>query len=166
MKTNDLEELAARFTASLRTTAEEALFFEIVPPALDLLARGKPVSVEEIAAVAGKSPEEVRVALGPGEWDEQGRVVGAGSPSDPASVRGGGPKALRLVRAGCLGLLSAPRAAGEHRVTVPRDRRARADQSDAHRDRDGRAPLRRRIRRRAKGSGQRSQRRLPEHSLL
>lgn len=86
MKTKDLEELAARFTP-LKTTPEETLFFEIVPPTLDLLARGKPVSIEEIAAAAGKSPEEVRVALSLGEWDEQGRVVGAGLTLNPTPHR-------------------------------------------------------------------------------
>ncbi len=81
MKTNSLEELAASFIASLTTTAEEALFFKIIPPTLDLLARGKPVSVEEIAAAAGKSPEEVQLAIGQVagvDRDEQGRIVGAG----------------------------------------------------------------------------------------
>lgn len=80
MKTKDLEELAARIATPLRTTGGEA-FLEIVPPTLDLLARGKPASLEEIAAASGKSPEEVRAALGlfPSvEWDELGRVVGAG----------------------------------------------------------------------------------------
>jgi alkylmercury lyase len=64
----------------LRTPGGEA-FLEIVPPTLNLLARGKPASPEEIAATAGKSPEEVRAALDrfpSAEWDEQGRVVGAG----------------------------------------------------------------------------------------
>jgi alkylmercury lyase len=80
MKTNDLQELAARITAPMRTTGGRA-FLEIVPPTLDLLARGKPTSPEEIAAASGKSPEEVRAALDrfpSTEWDEQGRVVGAG----------------------------------------------------------------------------------------
>ncbi len=80
MKTNDLQELAARITAPMRTTGGRA-FFEIVPPTLDLLARGKPTSPEEIAAASGKSPEEVRAALDrfpSTEWDEQGRVVGLG----------------------------------------------------------------------------------------
>ncbi len=81
MNTVDLEELAARIMASLTATAEEALFFELFPPTLDLLARGKPVSVEEIAAAAGKSPEEVQLAMGQVDSvdrDEQGRIVGAG----------------------------------------------------------------------------------------
>ncbi|MDQ4000018.1 MAG: organomercurial lyase MerB [Actinomycetota bacterium] len=80
MKTNDLQELAARITAPMRTTSGRA-FLEIVSPTLDLLARGKPTSPEEIAAASGKSPEEVRAALDQfpsTEWDEQGRVVGAG----------------------------------------------------------------------------------------
>jgi alkylmercury lyase len=80
MRTSDLEELAARITAPMSTTAGEVLF-EIVPLTLDLLARGKPASPEEIAAAADKSPEEVRGALDqfPSvEWDEQDRVVGLG----------------------------------------------------------------------------------------
>ena len=80
MKTNDLPELAARITAPMRATGGR-VFLEIVPPTLDLLARGKPASPEEIAAASGKSPEEVRAALDrfpSAEWDEQGRVVGLG----------------------------------------------------------------------------------------
>jgi alkylmercury lyase len=80
MKTNDLQELAARITAPIRTTAGEA-FLEIVPPTLDLLARGKPASPEEMAAASGKSPEQVRAVLErfpSTEWDDQGRVVGLG----------------------------------------------------------------------------------------
>ena len=77
MTTDDLRELAARITAPMRTTSGRA-FLEIVPPTLDLLARGKPASPEEIAAASGKSPEEVRAALEQfpsAEWDEQGSVV-------------------------------------------------------------------------------------------
>ena len=80
MRTSNLQELAARITAPMRTTAGEVLF-EIVPPTLTLLADGRPTSPEEIAAAAGKSPEEVRAALDrfpSAEWDEQGRVVGLG----------------------------------------------------------------------------------------
>jgi hypothetical protein len=58
MKTNGLEELAAWITAVMRVMAERA-FLEIVPPTVNLLARGKEASPEEIAA-ADKSPEEVR----------------------------------------------------------------------------------------------------------
>jgi alkylmercury lyase len=78
--TSNLQELAARITAPIRTTAGEA-FLEIVSPTLDLLAGGKPASPEEIAAAAGKSPEVVRGALDrfpSAEWDEQGRIVGLG----------------------------------------------------------------------------------------
>jgi alkylmercury lyase len=80
MKTNNLRELAVRITAPMRIMAERP-FLEIVPPTLDLLARGKPASPEEIAAASRKSPEEVRAALErfpSAEWDEQGRVVGLG----------------------------------------------------------------------------------------
>ena len=80
MKTNDLPDMAARITAPMRTTAGKALL-EIVPPALDLLARGKPASPEEISAASSKPPEEVRAALDrfpSAEWNEQDRVVGLG----------------------------------------------------------------------------------------
>jgi alkylmercury lyase len=80
MKANDLQELAARITAPMRITSGRA-FLEIVPPTLNLLARGKPASPEEIAAASGRSPAEVRAALDQfpsTEWDEQGRVVGLG----------------------------------------------------------------------------------------
>jgi alkylmercury lyase len=80
MKPNGLPELAARITAPMRTTGGRA-FLEIVPPTLDLLARAKPASPEEIAATSAKSPEEVRAALERfpnAEWDEQDRVVGLG----------------------------------------------------------------------------------------
>ena len=80
MKTNELQELAARITAPMRTTGGRA-FLEIIPPTLALLARGKPASPEEIAAISAKSPEEVRAALDripSAEWDEQGRVAGLG----------------------------------------------------------------------------------------
>ena len=80
MKTNGLPELAARITAPMRATGGRA-FIEIIPPTLDLLARSKPASPEEIAAICAKSPEEVRAALDrfpSAEWDEQGRVAGLG----------------------------------------------------------------------------------------
>jgi alkylmercury lyase len=80
MKTNDLRDLAARITAPMRATGGRA-FLEIVPATLDLLARGKPASPEEIGAASGKSAEEVRATLEgypSAEWDEQGRVVGLG----------------------------------------------------------------------------------------
>src|SRR5215208_2118579 len=80
MKTNELQELVARLTAPIRTTGGRT-FLEIIPPTLDLLARGKPASPEEITATSAKSPEEVRAALErfpSAEWDEQGRVVGLG----------------------------------------------------------------------------------------
>jgi alkylmercury lyase len=78
--TNYLQELAGRITAPIRTTAGR-VFLEIVPPTLDLLAGGEPASLDEIAAVAGKSPEEVQAALDrfpSAEWDEQNKVVGLG----------------------------------------------------------------------------------------
>ena len=89
MRTEELEELAARITAPMRTMDGEVLF-EIVPPTVDLLAKGKPASPEEIAAAAGKTPEEVRVVLDQfpsAEWDDQGRVVGLGLTLRPTPHR-------------------------------------------------------------------------------
>jgi alkylmercury lyase len=89
MRTEELEELAARITAPMRTMDGEVLF-EIVPPTLDLLSRSKPVSPEEIAAAADKAPEAVRAALDQfpsAEWDEQGRVVGLGLTLRPTPHR-------------------------------------------------------------------------------
>ncbi len=89
MKTKDLEELAARVAAPLRTTGGEA-FLKIVPPTLELLASGEPASPEQIAAAASKAPEEVRAALDQfpsAEWDERGRVVGAGLTLRPTPHR-------------------------------------------------------------------------------
>jgi alkylmercury lyase len=89
MKSSDLQELAARISAPIRTTSGEVLF-EIVPPTLDLLAKGKPASPEEIAAASGKPPEEVRAALDQfpsAEWDEQGRIVGLGLTLRPTPHR-------------------------------------------------------------------------------
>jgi alkylmercury lyase len=89
MKTSDLRELATRITAPLRITGGRA-FLEIVPPTLDLLARGKPASPEEIAAASGKPPEAVRAALEQfpsAEWDEQSRVVGLGLTLHPTPHR-------------------------------------------------------------------------------
>jgi alkylmercury lyase len=89
MKTNDLRELAAHITAPMRITGGRA-FLEIVPPTLDLLAKGKPASQEEIAAASGKSPEAVQAALGQfpsTEWDEQGRIVGLGLTLHPTPHR-------------------------------------------------------------------------------
>ena len=80
MKTNELQELAARITAPMRATGGR-VFLEIIPPTVDLLARSNPASPEEISAISAKSPEEVRAALDrfpSAEWDEQGRVVGLG----------------------------------------------------------------------------------------
>jgi hypothetical protein len=45
MRAEELEELAARIMAPMRTMDGE-VFFEIVPPALELLARRKPNAEE------------------------------------------------------------------------------------------------------------------------
>jgi alkylmercury lyase len=58
-------------------TDDAALFTTL----LRLLAAGSPVTLEEAATTAGRSPEQVREALasrGDVELDEQGRIVGYG----------------------------------------------------------------------------------------
>lgn len=90
MKTNSLEELAAHIMMPMKTATAEVLFREIVAPTIVLLARGEPVSPEEIAAATGKPPEEIRAALESWpsvEWDEQGRVIGSGVTLRPTPHR-------------------------------------------------------------------------------
>jgi alkylmercury lyase len=78
MKTHDLQDLAAHITAPMRTTGGRA-FLEIVPPTLELLARGKPAPPEEVRAALDQFPSA--------EWDEQGRVVGLGLTLRPTPHR-------------------------------------------------------------------------------
>ncbi len=81
MRTSDLEALADRILAPLKSFPEGADYLAISPSTVRLLASGQPVTVEEIAAAARRAPEDVRAALGRVagvDWDEQGRVVGVG----------------------------------------------------------------------------------------
>lgn len=93
-----------------------------MPLTLDLLAKGNPVSVEEISAASGKSPEEVRLAIDQVagvDLDEQGRIVSAGlsllptpqavtialSPEDAFALSRnwalGGPRVSKGMACGC-----------------------------------------------------------------
>jgi alkylmercury lyase len=90
MTTTRLDDLATRFSTALRSTAEDAQLWELFRPVLALLARGEPVSIAEIAAAAGWSPEDVQTALErlPSvEWDAQGRVAGLGLSLRPTPHR-------------------------------------------------------------------------------
>ncbi len=62
----------------------------VMAPLLRLLARGRPVAVEELASVTGRSVRAVRraiAALPNAELDEQGRVVGYGITMRPTPHR-------------------------------------------------------------------------------
>lgn len=64
--------------------------FEVLPHLVRLLARGVPVSVEELAASAGVPEDQVvrllRSQAGT-EWDDQGRLVGFGLTPRPTQHR-------------------------------------------------------------------------------
>lgn len=81
MRVTDLEALADRLIGPMKSSPEGANYLAIIPSIVGLLAMGRPVAVDENAAAAKKAPEDVRAALGRVtgfDWDEQGRVVGAG----------------------------------------------------------------------------------------
>lgn len=85
----DIEHLAAGIGDSLGSGSAN------MPPwlwrlLLHLLARGRPVTVNDLAAVTGQSVSEVREALAglpDTEYDEQGRVVGHGITLRPTPHR-------------------------------------------------------------------------------
>jgi alkylmercury lyase len=88
-ETPRLDELAEIITAPWRTP-EGAALLGLVPPTLELLSWGEPVSPEQIAAAAGRSPEQVRAALhrrSGVDWDERGRVAGLGLALRPTPHR-------------------------------------------------------------------------------
>jgi alkylmercury lyase len=63
---------------------------ELVPHAMRLLAEGEPVTLEDLAAAAGRPLEEVQVALGEqtsAELDADGRLVGLGLTLRPTPHR-------------------------------------------------------------------------------
>ncbi len=69
--------LSATFTAGGATSDRPWLW----RPLLALIATGRPVGIDEIAAAAGRTDDEIRAALTAmpdTEYDEHGRVVGAG----------------------------------------------------------------------------------------
>jgi alkylmercury lyase len=86
----NLDQLAERLSiAFTRRTAADA-FTPLLKPALQLLARGSPVTPDEIAVAAGRTPAAVLAALRQQpsvEWDEAGRVVGLGLTLRPTPHR-------------------------------------------------------------------------------
>jgi alkylmercury lyase len=63
------------------TQQDEQRWFALIPHIYRLVARGRPVELEELAAAASTPVSEVEAALRhqPGtDWDERGRLVGFG----------------------------------------------------------------------------------------
>lgn len=78
----DADHLTTRLTAAISTgpTPRDGVGW-LWPVLLRELARGRPVAVEDLAQLTGRSPVEVRdglAGLSDTEYDEQGRVVGHG----------------------------------------------------------------------------------------
>ncbi|EWT04136.1 alkylmercury lyase, partial [Intrasporangium chromatireducens Q5-1] len=77
-------------TARLARTDETGLDAGLLIPLLRLLVDGEPVSVEQLAAAAGRRAEEVRRALAAvpdTEYDDQDRIVGQGLTLRPTNHR-------------------------------------------------------------------------------
>lgn len=92
MKTDELEKVARALSAWLRQTPAGEPLGPMLPALLRLLARGRPVSPDEIAAATGKRPEDVRNTLASmpdAETDDQGNLVGMGLTLRPTPHRFG-----------------------------------------------------------------------------
>ncbi|WP_369699948.1 organomercurial lyase MerB [Alicyclobacillus sendaiensis] len=75
------QNIAYRLAKSFDQPGETRSLKWIMRPLLQLITRGMPVSVEDIASETGKSVDEIRdtlSALPSVELDEQGRVIGCG----------------------------------------------------------------------------------------
>ncbi|QGK68713.1 organomercurial lyase MerB [Allosaccharopolyspora coralli] len=79
--TTEQNPLAERLNATLSSALTEGGMAWLWPPLLRLLARGHPVTADELAAAIGHSTDEVRhalAALPDAEYDEHCRLVGYG----------------------------------------------------------------------------------------
>lgn len=89
MNTTD-DDLSGRLNATLLRNDTLNAARWLFRPLLDLLANGKPVSVEDLAAATDRSTDDVRAALAAQadtEFDEQGRIVGNGITLRPTPHR-------------------------------------------------------------------------------
>jgi alkylmercury lyase len=83
---SQVDVLADRLDAAFKATGSAADLRALAQPLLTLLTLGQPVSVEQLAAAAGRSVKQVADSLRgvPSvELDEQGRVVGMGITLNP-----------------------------------------------------------------------------------
>lgn len=76
-----MSDLSTQLSQRLTGTEETGLDAGLLIPLLRLLVDGDPVTVEQLAAVAGCTLDEVRrglAAVPDTEYDEQGRIIGQG----------------------------------------------------------------------------------------
>lgn len=88
--TPDIAQLAHRLNDSLGNTTNPSSKPWLLRPLLELLAKGRPVTPEQLARAAGRTTEEVRGALATmsdTEYDEQGRILGSGLTLRPTPHR-------------------------------------------------------------------------------
>lgn len=79
--TTEVQQLSAKLDAALRPGASPAVPAWLFRPLLDLLAKGEPVTADDLAAATGRSVEEVHhtlAAMPDTEFDDDGRVIGWG----------------------------------------------------------------------------------------
>jgi alkylmercury lyase len=84
----DIQNLAARFTDTVDRAPGVKLW--LLRPLLTLLATGEPVTVDQLAARAGRPVKEIREALADmsdTEYDTEGRIIGNGLTANPTPHR-------------------------------------------------------------------------------
>ena len=80
----DTQQLAARFTETVNHAPGVKLW--LLRPLLALLAGGEPVTIDQLAAQAGRAEDEIREALAEmpdTEYDTEGRIIGGGLTHNP-----------------------------------------------------------------------------------
>lgn len=85
-----MSNLTTDLTARLADTGQSGLDAGLLVPLLRLLVDGDPVTIEQLAAAAGRSVDDVRrglAAVPDTEYDAQGRVLGQGLTLRPTSHR-------------------------------------------------------------------------------
>lgn len=88
--TDDLEHLTDRLGQTLLASGNLASARWLFRSLLQLLAKGDPVAVEDLAAATGRPADEVRAALGAlpdTEFDDDGHIVGNGITLRPTPHR-------------------------------------------------------------------------------
>lgn len=85
-----MSELSTQLPQRLSRTEETGLDPGLLIPLLRLLAEGDPVTIEQLAAAAGRTLDEVRhglAAVPDTEYDDQGRIIGQGLTLRPTPHR-------------------------------------------------------------------------------